>query len=390
MILVEYYKILDINDFEGHCQKCIEETEMLKKLIMNDSIYSVLEIGFNAGHSAEIFLEYNKNTHVTSFDLGEHEYGKKGKLFLDLKYPNRHTLILGDSRETIPKFHLENPNTKFDFIFIDGGHANGIPLADLQNCRKLAHPNTILVFDDIKKTNLNHFNIEPSKVWYDHIDRNLITEYGQYDFSISHGLAYGKYNVCQLFVCSLNTDERRDIINKNRDLYPSLQVFPSVNGYDINTTISEFNQLNIPFHSIDFQTYGTLANWITKYKMLQYQVQHKIDYLCFLEDDVLLSPEFEDFINDTITHFKDSTLNIIRLHNWGEGYITSYQSAQNILRILSETGIILNIDNQLRSKCGKELFLKNNFMHLQIKTNQGDCLKTKSFNFINNQFIIKE
>jgi hypothetical protein len=33
-----------------------------------------LEIGFNAGHSAEVFLKNNKDLILTSFDLGEHNY----------------------------------------------------------------------------------------------------------------------------------------------------------------------------------------------------------------------------------------------------------------------------------------------------------------------------
>jgi hypothetical protein len=33
-----------------------------------------MNIGFNDGHSAEIFLQTNKNLKLTSFDLGEHDY----------------------------------------------------------------------------------------------------------------------------------------------------------------------------------------------------------------------------------------------------------------------------------------------------------------------------
>jgi predicted O-methyltransferase YrrM len=380
MNLSTYYQYLQSgmdDDFEGHCQRCPAEAEMLKKLVMNDSIKSVLEIGFNAGHSSEIFLENNPNTHVVSFDLGEHDYGKKGKLYLDIKYSNRHTLILGDSRETVPKYHLDNPNKKFDLIFIDGGHMDGIPLADLRNCRKFAHSNTLLIFDDVKKTNIQHYNAEPTKIWYEYVDRNLITEYGQHDFSSTHGLAYGKYNLCELFICSLMTNQRQSIVAENQKLFPYAQIFPSVNGYDIESTVSELKKLNVQYHSLGFQTYGTLANWITKYKVLQHQVQNKIDYVCFIEDDVLLTPEFEDFMNDSIEYFRDPAVNIIRLNNWGEGYITSYSSAQRLLKILSETGIVLNIDDQLREKSGKELYLRNNYMKLQIGTNKGDCLKTE-------------
>jgi len=382
MNLDTYYKTIGTDmdaSFEGHCQRCPAEADTLKKIVQTYPIRSILEIGFNAGHSAEIFLKNNPEAHVISFDLGEHEYGEKGKVFIDLTYPNRHTLILGDSRQTIPKFYQENPTKKFDMIFIDGGHSNGIPLADLRNCRKLAHSNTILVFDDVKKTYIQWYNTEPTQVWNEYASRNLITEYKQYDFSPTHGLAYGKYNLCELVVCSLLRDDRRVFIKKNQNLYPNLRVFPSVNGYDIDATLSELKKINVPYHSLGFKTYGTLANWITKYKVLQYQVEHTIEYLCFIEDDLLLTMEFEDFINDAIEHFKDPELNMIRLNRWGEGYITSYSSAKRLLQMLTETGIVLNIDDQLREKSGKELYLPNAHMKLQVMTNNGDCLKTKSF-----------
>ena len=70
-----------------------------------------MEIGFNAGHSAELFLSNNKNINVLSFDIGGHQYVKYGKEFIDNKYPNRHALILGDSVQTVPSF-AEKTNIK--------------------------------------------------------------------------------------------------------------------------------------------------------------------------------------------------------------------------------------------------------------------------------------
>jgi predicted O-methyltransferase YrrM len=36
-----------------------------------------------------------------------------------------------------------------DFIFMDGGHSGDVPRKDLQNCMKLARPDTWIAIDDI-------------------------------------------------------------------------------------------------------------------------------------------------------------------------------------------------------------------------------------------------
>jgi len=47
-----------------------------------------MEIGFNAGHSAEVFLKNNNELFLTSFDLGFHDYITAAKEYIELKYPN--------------------------------------------------------------------------------------------------------------------------------------------------------------------------------------------------------------------------------------------------------------------------------------------------------------
>ena len=65
---------------------------------------------------------------------------------IDNKYPDRHTLIIGNSLDTIPKF---NNDKKYDLIFIDGGHEYNISYNDLKNCKRLAHSDTLVIMDDV-------------------------------------------------------------------------------------------------------------------------------------------------------------------------------------------------------------------------------------------------
>jgi hypothetical protein len=373
----EYYKSLGIHEFEGHSQQDTGETKFLTKIIKNDALKNVIEIGFNGGHSADTFLKNNPNINLVSFDLGDHHYVKHGKAYIDTTYPNRHTLILGDSRLTIPEF-IKTVNIKYDLIFIDGGHYYDIPEADLRNCRLLAHKNTIVIMDDTKRTDVKGWNVAVNHAWNRFKYLNFVREVESYDFSPTHGLSYGYYNLCEIFILSLMRDDRREMVEVNTRLFPEIQVIKSVNGYNKIETLQKLHDIGIPYRYIDFKTYGTLANWITKYNMLKHQVAAEIPYMCMLEDDVELFSNFKDYINNAIQYLKDD-LNILRLLDWGEGYITSLEGAKRIIAHIETDGIVNSIDNQLRCNCGREMRLGDVPIKLLCGANLGDCLKTDSF-----------
>lgn len=191
----------------------------------------------------------------------------------------------------------------------------------------------------------------------------------------------------ETYILSLLTPERLDYINKTCKLFPFVKIFDSVNGYNKEETIKEFLSLDIDFHKLkigpknDFNNYGTLACWMTKVKFLEFQIENEIPYALFLEDDAKLLPGFFDALDEQMEGkwgMLDKEVNIIRLFQWGEGYITSLSSAHRLLDIIKKTGVVDNIDNQLRERSGPELKLKfNNFYRKWVKTNEGDILKTE-------------
>jgi predicted O-methyltransferase YrrM len=191
-------------NFEGYSQQVSQQVEDLNNIVkninkpivknINEHIVNVMEIGFNAGHSAEILLS-NSNVKLTSFDLGRHHYVLSAKEYIDMHYPNRHTLILGDSTITIPNYIKNNKDTKFDFIFIDGGHDYAIAKADMENCYHLAHKDTIVALDDTIFTKgwEQDYTVGPTQTWLEHIQQNKIVELNRKDYAPGRGMSWGRY-----------------------------------------------------------------------------------------------------------------------------------------------------------------------------------------------------
>ena len=185
-----------------------------------------------------------------------------------------------------------------------------------------------------------------------------------------------------LFVCmTLDGSGREHIFEKNQLRIPSLRKFRSVNGYDKHETIAALKRSWLTFHSLDstHATYGTLACYLTKFFALEEQIETQTPFLCLIEDDMEVLPDFTSFVQNLTRIFRDTRrpINVVRLGEWGEGYLFSLPAAINVVQFLRKDGICLNIDNTLRLRCGLEAsFERLTPWRRLVETNQGDIMKT--------------
>jgi FkbM family methyltransferase len=208
---------------EGGSFQIRAQVARLREFVAKRQPKSIMEIGFNGGHSALLFLSITPpETKVVSFDLGEYAYVFAAKRYIDSVFPGRHTLVTGDSTTTIPNYEEQvahrlkiketAPPLKFDLIFIDGGHQDDIPLKDILNSQRLARDDkTIVAIDDICRNPSRHahYTVEPTKAWDQMVHTGVITEHGFDDYyeimtknnengadgCKARGMAWGEYSL---------------------------------------------------------------------------------------------------------------------------------------------------------------------------------------------------
>ena len=169
-----YWRLLLRQLGAGEGSSSTEELQYLVRVASRIKARLIAEIGFNAGCSSYALLKYVPDATVVSFDLGEHASVSVNKKLIDNKFPGRHTLICGDSRETVPAFAHSNPDLRFDLVFIDGGHDYEVARADLANMRPLSSDRTALIMDDLVPW--QSYGAGPTKAWEEAIGDNLVQQ----------------------------------------------------------------------------------------------------------------------------------------------------------------------------------------------------------------------
>ena len=178
-----------ITQNDVHKDKVIEQIEKLYGL---ENISSILEIGFLAGHSSEMFLKLNPTLKVTSVDHGALLSVKSGKEYIDKQYPNRHTLLKGESNVLLPTIEQNN---QYDIIFVDGSYERDIVHNDIMFSKPLLKENGLLIVNNVLDTPswVKYWNEHPTNVTKKLEEEFVLSKLYQFDFTTGRGTRICKF-----------------------------------------------------------------------------------------------------------------------------------------------------------------------------------------------------
>ncbi|MCG7394391.1 class I SAM-dependent methyltransferase [Microvirga sp. ACRRW] len=97
----------------------------------------LLEVGFNAGHSAILALAANPRLHYVGVDICSNAYTEKCAEYLAGVFGSRFEMLKGNSLEVLPNIATHR-NDVFDVFHVDGGHGESIARTDISNCIHIA------------------------------------------------------------------------------------------------------------------------------------------------------------------------------------------------------------------------------------------------------------
>eukprot|EP00747_Dinoflagellata_sp_TGD_P165540 gnl/TRDRNA2_/TRDRNA2_186932_c0_seq1.p1 gnl/TRDRNA2_/TRDRNA2_186932_c0~~gnl/TRDRNA2_/TRDRNA2_186932_c0_seq1.p1 ORF type:complete len:283 (-),score=55.79 gnl/TRDRNA2_/TRDRNA2_186932_c0_seq1:129-977(-) len=154
---------------EGNIAASEKAMSMYFNTARGPSVSTICEVGFNAGHSAAIFLNANPEAKLYSFDLGQFKYTLGNIQLMKDFFADRFEYTLGPSEESVPDFHRRRPDVQCDIVSVDGDHSTEGTFRDLQNFREMASCRNWVLMDDAGWSSTN-------KAWQRAKDEGIITQ----------------------------------------------------------------------------------------------------------------------------------------------------------------------------------------------------------------------
>lgn len=155
--LIEFYK--DHNFIQAHPREVInayrmmpfpeqDELDKINRYIYPD-VKFIMQVGFGEGLRSLNFLE-NSNAKLVIFSDFKQDYSFYGRHFLDELYRDRHCIIFGLTKQSIPNFSLDKePHIKFDVIHYNNSRKYYEIYEEILSCVKYTDEDTILMLDGV-------------------------------------------------------------------------------------------------------------------------------------------------------------------------------------------------------------------------------------------------
>jgi predicted O-methyltransferase YrrM len=134
--------------YDGHIGIFPAEILQYVSFASHESIKNVVEIGFNAGHSAMTLLASNHKIKLTTFT---YQAVTEGVEFVKKYYSSRFEVVFGPSQSTVKKWLPTVPKGYIDLMIIDGNHTYPAPREDFMMLLSRAHIGTRYIFDGAYK-----------------------------------------------------------------------------------------------------------------------------------------------------------------------------------------------------------------------------------------------
>lgn len=252
---------------EGNCYTIhatsIAPTELYTKQ-QNLSKFSnncskILEIGFNAGHSAAIFLSSNIYTKLVCVDIGYHAYVKPCYDYLKSLFGDRITLIIMNSKALTLKLN-NSYYRSFDGVHIDGKHDEYFYAFDTISSLRYMRDKALFIMDDTHNSYINS--------WCDLL---LNTNLFQESSIIFNDTMLYKHRIFQF------SRPNYAICSKNNQLYE----------HCIRSKYDYVNLYNYTLITNDEFSVESLGNkWLKIYQLREYLKHH--DYLFWIDEDIFI------------------------------------------------------------------------------------------------------
>jgi hypothetical protein len=156
----------------GHIAQVPQQVKFIQRYV--SSLFSgraahICEVGFNAGHSALVFLTASPTTTYTAIDLGDLKWSVASREFLRSRFPERFKYIQGEAgrgkalkayatrakrEKGLARFdsHSQQNAPLCDLLSVDGSHRFEGANADVLNGLAIAGKNGYVMIDDASET----------------------------------------------------------------------------------------------------------------------------------------------------------------------------------------------------------------------------------------------